>query len=211
MKHKTFGGHLNFGALESAVSAGPDTAPHIVMSSSDPERTVRAGRRRPSGGSTGPRERADTPERESSGGGGGGGGGGGLPPSFRPGSGGGLPSNINPWILIVGAILLVCIFVVFGGSSLLNTSDESANAPQDVPTQIVAQAATLNLPSSLEACIELAKYYEWHASDLPQALAWTEQALALAGSLPDRLTRQVAVAEVEHRKQRLVRKIDRNT
>ena len=42
------------------------------------------------------------------------------------------------------------------------------------------------LQSSIEACIELAKYYEWHDIDLPQALAWTERALTLAASLPDR-------------------------
>jgi len=115
----------------------------FVWASSDPERTVRAGRRRPSGGSTEPRERADTPERESSGGGGGGGGGGNLPPSF---GGGGLPSNINPWILIVGAILLICFLVVFGGGSLLNTSQESS-APPDAPTQIVAQGPTAIPPT----------------------------------------------------------------
>jgi tetratricopeptide (TPR) repeat protein len=74
----------------------------------------------------------------------------------------------------------------------------------------VAQAAQLNSLSALEACIELAKYYEWHAIDLPQALAWTEQALTIAGSLSDRLARREIMAEVEHRKQRLVRKIDRS-
>jgi tetratricopeptide (TPR) repeat protein len=74
----------------------------------------------------------------------------------------------------------------------------------------VAQAAQLNSLASLEACIELAKYYEWHAIDLPQALAWTEQALTIAGSLSDRLTRQEMMAEVKHRKQRLVRKIERS-
>lgn len=77
--------------------------------------------------------------------------------------------------------------------------------------EIVAHAATLNLQASLEACLELAKYYEWHARDLPQALAWTEQALAVAASLPDRPTRQEILSAVEHRQQRLVRKIDRNT
>lgn len=131
--------------LVPAMSAVESGAPRLLMSSQDPERTVRAGRRRPSDGSSGPRERADTPERESSGGGSGGdgeggSGGGGLPPSF--GGRGGLPPNINPWILIVGAILVVCFLVVFGGAGLLNPSQESSNAPQNSPTEIAAQGPT---------------------------------------------------------------------
>src|SRR5512139_825015 len=73
----------------------------------------------------------------------------------------------------------------------------------------VAQTSQLDALSSLEACIELAKYYEWHTLDLPQALAWTEQALVIAASLPDRLTRSQVSSEVQHRRQRLVRKINR--
>jgi hypothetical protein len=75
--------------------------------------------------------------------------------------------------------------------------------------ETVAQTAQLDALSAIEACIELAKYYEWHAGDLPQALAWTEQGRAIAASLTDRLLRGQVLAEVEHRKQRLVRKIDR--
>lgn len=71
----------------------------------------------------------------------------------------------------------------------------------------VAQTSQLDALSSLEACIELAKYYEWHTIDLPQALAWTEQALAIAASLTDRMTRNQVLSEVKHRQQRLVRKI----
>ena len=76
--------------------------------------------------------------------------------------------------------------------------------------EAVAQAAPLDSLASVEACVELAKYYEWHAVDLPRALAWTEQALAIAAALPDRLLRSQVLPEVEHRKQRLVRKISRN-
>ena len=76
--------------------------------------------------------------------------------------------------------------------------------------EAVAQAAPLDSLASVEACVELAKYYEWHAVDLPRALAWTEQALAIAAALPDRLLRSQVLPEVEHRKRRLVRKIDRN-
>jgi uncharacterized protein len=73
----------------------------------------------------------------------------------------------------------------------------------------VAQALQLDAFSSIEACTELAKYYEWHDIDLPQALAWTERALAIAASLTDRLARSQMLSEVEHRRQRLVRKINR--
>jgi len=109
----------------------------LVWASSDPERTVRAKRRRPSDALDEPRERADAPQRETSGGGGGGGGG--MPPSFGPG--GGLPSNINPWILIVGVILLICVFAALGGGSLLNSGEESSSAPQNIPP-VAEQAAT---------------------------------------------------------------------
>jgi len=76
--------------------------------------------------------------------------------------------------------------------------------------EAVAQAAPPDSLASVEACVELAKYYEWHAVDLPRALAWTEQALAIAAALPDRLLRSQVLPEVEHRKQRLVRKISRS-
>ena len=76
--------------------------------------------------------------------------------------------------------------------------------------EAVAQAAPLDSLSSVEACVELAKYYEWHAVDLPRALGWTEQALAIAAALPDRLMRSQVLPDVEHRKQRLVRKISRS-
>src|SRR5512139_2309351 len=42
--------------------------------------------------------------------------------------------------------------------------------------EVVVQASTADAVSAIEACIELAKHYEWHASDLAQALAWTERA-----------------------------------
>ncbi len=74
----------------------------------------------------------------------------------------------------------------------------------------MAQAAPLDSLASVEACVELAKYYEWHAVDLPRALAWTEQALAIAAALPDRLLRSQVLPEVEHRRRRLVRKISRS-
>jgi hypothetical protein len=45
--------------------------------------------------------------------------------------------------------------------------------------------------------------------DVAQALAWTERALLIAASLPDRFVRGQVLPEIEHRKQRLVKKIDR--
>ena len=74
---------------------------------------------------------------------------------------------------------------------------------------VALQSPAVNLQSSIEVCVELAKHYEWHAVDLPQALAWTERALALAASLPDRVMRSQMLSEVGHRKERLVRKIKR--
>jgi uncharacterized protein len=75
---------------------------------------------------------------------------------------------------------------------------------------VALQLPAINLLSSIEVCVELAKHYEWHAVDLPQALAWTERALALAASLPDRVTRSQVLPEVEHRKERLARRIYRS-
>ncbi len=75
--------------------------------------------------------------------------------------------------------------------------------------ETVAQAAPLDAPASIEACIELAKYYEWHVVDLPQALAWTEQAQTIAATLPDRFTRSELTAELAHRQKRLLKKRDR--
>jgi hypothetical protein len=72
--------------------------------------------------------------------------------------------------------------------------------------EAVAQASQLDPASSLEACIELAKYYEWHAVDLPQAITWVARALELAASLPNRFTRAEKLAEIKHRLARLQKK-----
>lgn len=54
---------------------------------------------------------------------------------------------------------------------------------------------------------ELAKHYEWHESDLRQALQWTEQAIALAASWRPGLQRTEAQRELSHRRERLARKL----
>ena len=56
------------------------------------------------------------------------------------------------------------------------------------------------------AHVELAKYYEWHARDLAQARAWTEQALELLEGA--QTSARTVHAELEHRLARLVRKMD---
>lgn len=63
---------------------------------------------------------------------------------------------------------------------------------------------------SMEAHIELAKYYEWHEPDLNAAIAWTEQALALSQSWPPSRAR-LAQAELEHRLTRLRLKAQLNS
>jgi tetratricopeptide (TPR) repeat protein len=56
------------------------------------------------------------------------------------------------------------------------------------------------------ACEELAKHYEWHDEDLAQAIAWTERGMALASAWPPGSRRREALAELEHRLERLQRK-----
>jgi uncharacterized protein YprB with RNaseH-like and TPR domain len=53
------------------------------------------------------------------------------------------------------------------------------------------------------ACEELAKHYEWHDANLTQAVAWTERAVSLVKAWPPGPRRRGALAELEHRLQRL--------
>jgi uncharacterized protein YprB with RNaseH-like and TPR domain len=75
--------------------------------------------------------------------------------------------------------------------------------------EAVAHASQSDALSSIEACIELAKYYEWHDINLELALAWTIRARELAASLPDRFTREEKLADINHRLARLQRKLTR--
>jgi uncharacterized protein YprB with RNaseH-like and TPR domain len=50
---------------------------------------------------------------------------------------------------------------------------------------------------------ELAKHYEWHARDATQALSWTEEAIALVQAWPPGVRRRQALAELQHRLNRL--------
>jgi hypothetical protein len=63
-------------------------------------------------------------------------------------------------------------------------------------------------PDEPEPCVELAKYYEWHARDLDEANRWAEQALLSLTHWPEGWQRDRAWKAVEHRIKRLVRKLD---
>jgi uncharacterized protein YprB with RNaseH-like and TPR domain len=55
-------------------------------------------------------------------------------------------------------------------------------------------------------CIELAKFYEWRARDLGEALRWSEAASAAATKMPDTPRRREVERAVAHRLKRLARK-----
>jgi tetratricopeptide (TPR) repeat protein len=57
----------------------------------------------------------------------------------------------------------------------------------------------------------LAKYYEWQAADLSTALHWTEAGLRLADSWGPGLRRAEATRLLEHRRARLIAKINQRT
>jgi hypothetical protein len=59
----------------------------------------------------------------------------------------------------------------------------------------------------VEAHIELAKFYEWHEIELDKALAWTKQALTIVAQWPRGLRRDQIQADLNHRRDRLERKI----
>jgi uncharacterized protein YprB with RNaseH-like and TPR domain len=57
------------------------------------------------------------------------------------------------------------------------------------------------------ACEELAKHYEWHDGNLAEALAWTERGIGLAAGWPATSKRRETLASLEHRRERLNRKL----
>jgi uncharacterized protein YprB with RNaseH-like and TPR domain len=61
--------------------------------------------------------------------------------------------------------------------------------------------------AAVYASEELAKHYEWHDEDLSQAMAWTEHGIALVRAWPSGGRRRDALAELEHRLERLNRKL----
>jgi tetratricopeptide (TPR) repeat protein len=62
-------------------------------------------------------------------------------------------------------------------------------------------------PDDPTSCIELAKYYEWHAQDLKQALSWAQEALVCLTHWADGWRRDQAWESIEHRMARLKRKM----
>jgi len=62
----------------------------------------------------------------------------------------------------------------------------------------------------IQACVDLAKHYEWHTPNLERALAWTREALAITPALSDDTLRQRCGTELQRRLDRLAFKHGRN-
>ena len=69
---------------------------------------------------------------------------------------------------------------------------------------------TDRLPGDVAPLVEKAKYYEWTVRDLGEALACTEVALARAATHPRGMRRFGILGELEHRQERLKRKLVRD-
>ncbi len=109
---------LTFGLNTLAGWSAQDWVPVFASAGGSDKNTIRAGRRRPSGPSTGERERAEAPQRRrpSSGG---------APPPSGPTGGAGFPSpvsssggNRNP-LLIIAVLVILVLMAVCGGPNLL--------------------------------------------------------------------------------------------
>ena len=61
-------------------------------------------------------------------------------------------------------------------------------------------------PDNPEPCIELSKYYEWHARNIAEAQEWAGQALLCLSHWPKGWRRDEAWKEAQHRLERLKRK-----
>jgi hypothetical protein len=85
-------------------------------------------------------------------------------------------------------------------AALLKRQDRRAEA---VPLWEQLASFTLDDP---EPFIELAKFYEWHARDIPQAAKWAGRALALVSSGPAGWRRDALLAALQRRLERLKEK-----
>ncbi len=65
----------------------------------------------------------------------------------------------------------------------------------------------LDSTSSVDPYIELAKYHEWETGDLESASRWTEKAVSVVQTWRSGYHRTETVAELEHRSERLQRKL----
>jgi uncharacterized protein YprB with RNaseH-like and TPR domain len=63
-------------------------------------------------------------------------------------------------------------------------------------------------PDDPGPCVELAMYYEWHAQDLAQAQQWAQEALVCLSHWAADWRRDQVWAEIEHRLERLARKME---
>ena len=66
--------------------------------------------------------------------------------------------------------------------------------------------APMRSAEGIDACVELAKHYEWHVNDARRAATLTRKAMATAGRLPSGQERDQIEAELAHRLERLARK-----
>jgi len=71
------------------------------------------------------------------------------------------------------------------------------------------QQLALEATDDVRAYVELAKYFEWHAENLPLAAEWTRAAMALVAQWPAGEYRYATQASLRHRSARLERKMDR--
>jgi uncharacterized protein YprB with RNaseH-like and TPR domain len=79
---------------------------------------------------------------------------------------------------------------------------------QDRREEAVDKWQTLHrlAPDDPRPCVELSKYYEWHANDLAQAQQWAQEALVSLSHWEDGWRRDQIWGEIEHRLGRLARK-----
>lgn len=83
------------------------------------------------------------------------------------------------------------------------------NRSAEAATWWEARAAMpLGASTDIVAPIELAKYHEWETKELETALRWTEKARALVLRWRPGYQRAQALAEIEHRRERLLRKLE---
>jgi hypothetical protein len=75
------------------------------------------------------------------------------------------------------------------------------------------QLALTVIPGGYEyisARVELAKYFEWHLDDVRLAAEWTHAALDAARAWNRTLSGDLALDELQHRLERLQRKLDQS-
>ncbi len=94
-------------------------------------------------------------------------------------------------------------------AALYKTQDHRS-AAIELWQELALQPSALILPSSIDACIDLAKHYEWHELDLKRAIKWTKRSLKLTKDLQSGFVREALLAELTHRLQRLEDKLKRH-